>query len=106
VLSVVGFTAHVELARVAAVLSQPRRHRLLTQIAANAPAVAQRARSCVDVLAAVNLEEPATIRDALICLHDQSPMLLASVVVAEPETGCLFGDGVFKSRAQARSPNA
>jgi hypothetical protein len=92
--SVLGYTVHAELARVSAVVTRNRQDRLIAHVAQVDADVADRARGCLQLLAGVNLEDHASIRDALICLHDRSPMLLASVVVLEPETGALFGNGL------------
>jgi hypothetical protein len=92
--SVAAYTAHVELARIAAVVSRTRQTRLLDHVTRVAPHVADRARPCLDLLGSVDLEDAESVRDALVCLHDRSPMLLGSVVVVEPEAGLLHGNGL------------
>jgi hypothetical protein len=90
--TVAAYTAHVELARIAAVVSRKRQTRLLDHVSRVAPHVADRARACLELLGRVDLEDAESVRDALVRLHDRSPMLLASVVIAEPEAGLLHGN--------------
>jgi hypothetical protein len=92
--TLLDYTSHVEVARVATVVSPSRQNRLLERIEAVAPPVAQRARRCMPLLAQVDLEDHDSIREALVCLHDDAPMLLASVVVVDPETRLLYGNGL------------
>jgi hypothetical protein len=92
--SAAEYTAHVELARVAAVVSRNRQTRLIEHVSRVAPHVADRARACLELLGRVDLEDAESVRDSLVCLHDRSPMLLASVVIAEPEAGLLHGNGL------------
>jgi len=93
-LSAAGFLEHVELARVAASLGIPRGTRLIQNVAQTAPNAAARARRALASLDAVDLHKGATLRAALIELHDSSDMLYGSVEILDPASGMLYGDGL------------
>jgi len=84
---------YMRLARIAAVLPETQRTDLLASAAEVAPRVAAQAKSVLTALENVSFDEPGTILEGLVQLHDAS-LILASVAVYDPVAGRFYGAGV------------
>jgi hypothetical protein len=93
-LSAPSFAEHFELARIAVALGEPERQDLLNHVAKTAPLIVARARQALSKLSVIKLEDPNTVREGLVALHDAAGLLLASVVVFDPTTGKSYGAGL------------
>ncbi len=82
------------LARAAAALPLADRGALLEMTGRAAPETTRRAVAATPALERANYGDPASIRDALIQVHDASETILASVTILDPTTGERHGRGL------------
>jgi hypothetical protein len=85
---------YVRMASVAAVLPLPQRSGLFETSAAIAPEVTRRAIVATSALEDAAFDDPASIRDALIRVHDANESIMASATIYDPVTGEHHGRGL------------
>jgi hypothetical protein len=85
---------YLDIAQTAAELPLADRETLLMRIARVAPRTAQRSRDAIPPLERVEYDNPESIREALIQVHDAHDMILASASIFDPVTRQRYGRGL------------